>query len=138
MSESCSKKPAWNVTRPRFELWSCGLQTLDSKRPNKVWRYELGQEPEEATLVYEEPDESFYLGLGRTRSDDYLVLSGHSEITRYLLVLPADTPQGQPFSHSPLPFSSLLSLFLSLCVLCVCVCVGGRPYREVISPQHMF
>eukprot|EP00884_Botryococcus_braunii_P022284 jgi/Botrbrau1/873/Bobra.0352s0062.1 len=85
-----------------FGVWAMDNRTLfyatktvESKRPYRIWRYELGQKPEEATLVYEEPDESYYLDLHRTRSDTFLSIGGHSEITRYILYLDATTPTGE-------------------------------------------
>lgn len=56
--------------------------------------------------MYEEPDESYYLGLGRTASDAFLTINGHSEITRYILVLDANNPKGRalPPPWSCVPF----------------------------------
>lgn len=55
--------------------------TLDAAhRPDTVWRYRLGsgQPPEQ---VYHEPDERFWLGVGLTRSEAYVMISAASAIT---------------------------------------------------------
>jgi len=55
--------------------------TLDAAhRPDKVWRYRLGSgEPSE--LVYHEADERFWLGVGLTRSEAYVLIASGSSIT---------------------------------------------------------
>ena len=55
--------------------------TLDAAhRPDKVWRYRLGSgEPSE--LVYHEADERFWLGVGLTRSEAYVIIASGSSIT---------------------------------------------------------
>ncbi len=55
--------------------------TLDeAHRPDKVWRYRVGSgEPSE--LVYHEADERFWLGVGLTRSEAYVVIASGSSLT---------------------------------------------------------
>lgn len=55
--------------------------TLDAAhRPDKVWRYRVGSgEPSE--LVYHEADERFWLGVGLTRSEAYVLIASGSSIT---------------------------------------------------------
>jgi oligopeptidase B len=49
-------------------------------RPDTVWRYRLGSgEPSEQ--VYHEADERFWLGVGRTRSDAYVLIAAGSSVT---------------------------------------------------------
>jgi oligopeptidase B len=49
-------------------------------RPDTVWRYRLGSgEPSER--VYHEADERFWLGVGRTRSDAYVLIAAGSSVT---------------------------------------------------------
>jgi oligopeptidase B len=52
----------------------------DAWRPDTVWRHHLGSgAPDEA--VYHEPDERFWLAVGRTRSNAYLVIAAGSAVT---------------------------------------------------------
>jgi oligopeptidase B len=66
-------------------------------RPHRIWRHELGQSgsgPEHDALVYEETDERFFIGIGRTRSDRYLAIGASSKITSEVRVLEAEDPTG--------------------------------------------
>jgi oligopeptidase B len=66
----------------------------DAQRPDRLWRHRLGTDPRRDDLVYPEPDQHFYLSIGRTRSDAFLVLSASSKITSEVWVLPAEEPDG--------------------------------------------
>ncbi|MEO3758206.1 S9 family peptidase [Mycobacterium sp. B14F4] len=55
--------------------------TLDEAwRPDTIWRHRLGS-GSAAQRVYHEPDERFWLGVGRTRSDRYIVIAAGSAVT---------------------------------------------------------
>ncbi|MBZ5736938.1 S9 family peptidase [Nocardioides mangrovi] len=59
----------------------------ESWRPDKIWRHVLGTKQADDELVHHEPDERFWLGVGRTRSDRFLVIAAGSKTTseyRYL------------------------------------------------------
>ena len=43
--------------------------------PYQVYRHELGTDPAKDTLVYEEKDDSFYVSLYATTSEDFIVIS---------------------------------------------------------------
>ena len=64
-------------------------------RPDKVWRHRLGTDPSEDVLVHAESDERFWVSVGRTRSDRYLVLGIGSKVTSEYLLLEADDPTGE-------------------------------------------
>jgi oligopeptidase B len=66
----------------------------EAMRPFQVWRHVVGTDPTRAELVYEEPDEHFYLGVGRTRDDEYILLGLDSKVTSEVRVLRADDPGG--------------------------------------------
>jgi oligopeptidase B len=67
-----------------------------AKRPYRLKRHLLGANPATDAVVYEEPDQAFTLGIGRTRSDTYLVLTSGATTTSEVRVLEADRPDG-PF-----------------------------------------
>jgi oligopeptidase B len=48
---------------------------------NRVFRHTLGSDPATDTLVYEEHDESFYMGLDKSRSDRYLFIGVSSTVS---------------------------------------------------------
>jgi len=63
--------------------------TLLSKR---IKKHVLGTDPKDDVLVYEEPDDSFYMGLGRTRSDQYLCIFVSSTVSSEQRCTPAAAP----------------------------------------------
>src|SRR5680860_625133 len=67
----------------------------ESWRPDKVWRHQLGTAVSEDALVFHEPDERFWSGIGRSRSDKYLMIAVGSKTTTEYLVLEADKPTGE-------------------------------------------
>ncbi|MFC4334901.1 S9 family peptidase [Salininema proteolyticum] len=64
----------------------------DAWRPHQVWRHLLGEE--EDTLVYQEDDQKFRVGIGLTRSEEYLLLYAASTLTTEVRYLRADDPTG--------------------------------------------
>ena len=79
--------------------WAADNRTLfytiedEAKRHYRLYRHRLGAAtPDE--LVFEEPDEAFNIGVGRTRSRDYLVLGAGSLTTAEARILSADDPTG--------------------------------------------
>ncbi|MEU7901142.1 S9 family peptidase [Nonomuraea sp. NPDC049152] len=67
----------------------------DAWRPFQVYRHTLGTDAEEDVLVYEEPDERFWVGIGLTRSEKYLVMGAGSKITSEVRILDAEDPTGE-------------------------------------------
>ncbi|SEH02778.1 oligopeptidase B [Nonomuraea solani] len=65
----------------------------DAWRPFQVYRHTLGTQ--EDVLVYEEGDERYWVGVGLTRSERYLVLSAGSKITSEVRILDASDPAGE-------------------------------------------
>lgn len=63
-------------------------------RPHRIWRHELGTSAPDV-LVYEETDERFFTGIGRTHSDRYLAIGSGSKITSEVRVLDAADPTGE-------------------------------------------
>jgi oligopeptidase B len=68
-----------------------------TKRPNQLWRMKFGSAP---VLVYEEKDELYTIGVGRTKDKRYLVLGANSTDTWENRFLDAATPEA--------PFKSVL------------------------------
>lgn len=63
-------------------------------RPDTVWRYRIGA-GEPAEQVYHEDDERFWLSVGRTRSDAYVLIASGSSITSEVRYADAADPQAQ-------------------------------------------
>jgi oligopeptidase B len=63
-----------------------------TKRADTLWRLRVGGQPEK---VYEEKDELFSIGVGRTKDKKFVVLSSRSTDTWDRWLLPAATPGGE-------------------------------------------
>jgi len=61
-------------------------------RPWQVWRHRLGEPAGEDALVYQEDDERFYAGVGRTRTGRFVVVALGSKITSEAWFVDADRP----------------------------------------------
>jgi oligopeptidase B len=85
------------VEQTEGAVWANDSRTLyyltkdEARRTHRLWRHRLGDAGPH-TLVLEEPDELFWLDLGKTRDDRYLVVSSASKDTTALHVLDADDP----------------------------------------------
>ncbi|MXP23989.1 prolyl oligopeptidase family serine peptidase [Gordonia sp. HNM0687] len=76
-------------------------QTVDDAwRPDTVWRHDIGAGRDDVR-VFHEPDERFWVGMGSTRSDKYLMIGVGSKITTEVYVLAADDPTGEFRSVAP-------------------------------------
>lgn len=76
-------------------------QTVDSAwRPDTVWRHDIGAGTDDVK-VFHEPDERYWVGMGSTRSDKYLMIVTGSKITSECFVLAADDPTGEFRSVAP-------------------------------------
>ena len=82
--------------------WAADNRTLfysvedeQQKRQHQIWRHELGSPHSEDVLVYQEDDERFNVGTGRTRDGKFLVLETASHTTTECRVLQADDPKGE-------------------------------------------
>ena len=64
----------------------------DAWRPDTVWRYRLGAGMP-AERVYYEPDERFWVAVGRTRSNKYVAIAAGSAVTSELRFGDAADPQ---------------------------------------------
>ncbi|MGJ6979022.1 S9 family peptidase [Aestuariimicrobium soli] len=65
-------------------------------RPHQVWRHELRTDSSADVLVFEEPDERYWVGIDSSRDDRWLVIHNGSKLTSEAWVLPADDPTATP------------------------------------------
>ncbi|MEO0420729.1 MAG: S9 family peptidase [Pseudomonadota bacterium] len=103
-----------SVLVPRIEqleadlAWAADNQTLffvrreeETLRPHRVFRIRLDQPFTPPALVYEEPDSTFYLTIGRTRDERYLQIDLTSTLTTEVRLLDAQIPDGTPIPLIP-------------------------------------
>jgi len=65
----------------------------ESWRPDKVWRHVLGTTQADDELVYHETDERFWCGVGRTRTDRFVVIESGAKTTTEYRFLDQDAPE---------------------------------------------
>jgi oligopeptidase B len=89
------------IEKTEDAAWGNDSRTLyyltkdEAKRTHRVWRHRLGAgTPDE--LLFEETDELFWLGLGKTRDERWIVVSSGSKDTTELRVIDADDPAAAP------------------------------------------
>jgi oligopeptidase B len=79
-------------------VWGNDGETLyytlldDNHRPWRVYRHRIGTDAGSDALVYEEKDPGFFVGLGKTESDRYVVIEAHDHTTSEVWLLDADDP----------------------------------------------
>ncbi|ORA32300.1 S9 family peptidase [Mycobacterium aquaticum] len=80
--------------------WAADSRTIyyttvdDAWRPDTVWRHRLAAGLP-AEKVYHEPDERFWVGVGRSRSNKYLFIAAGSAVTTEVRYADANDPQAQ-------------------------------------------
>jgi len=67
----------------------------DIKRSDKLWRHKLGDKQADDVMVFHEPDEAFYLDIGKTKSKEYLLMTLGAKITSEVHYLDANNPTGR-------------------------------------------
>ncbi|HEY7865717.1 MAG TPA: S9 family peptidase [Psychromonas sp.] len=89
-------------------VWANDNQTVyyvkqhpETLLPYQVYRHQLGAKTDDDLLVYEELDDTFYVNIYKTRSEQYLVIAIDSTTTSECLVLDADQPRGEFVSFLP-------------------------------------
>ena len=68
------------------------VENDENHRPCRVWHHVIGTARIEDRLVYQEPDPGFFVGVSKTQSDAFVVISSHDHETSELRVVPADDP----------------------------------------------
>ena len=82
--------------------WAADGQTLfyltvdEQWRPYRVWRHRVGTPASDDVIVYEEPDERFWVHVGLTRSEAYILIDIGSKVTSEVRYLPAGDPTAEP------------------------------------------
>lgn len=73
----------------------------DNQRPKRVKLHRLGDDPVQDRIIYEEPDNGFFLGVSKSQSGDYVFISSNSQITSEVRFVRADAPDAAPILISP-------------------------------------
>ncbi|WP_395445812.1 S9 family peptidase [Caulobacter sp. UC70_42] len=73
----------------------------DNGRPAKIYRRPAKGTAQDDVLIYDEPDEGFFIGVGVTSSEKYVVISCGNQETSENLLIPAATPTATPVVFHP-------------------------------------
>ena len=80
--------------------WSADGTTLfyvtpdEQMRPATVWRHRLGTPQSADEIVFDEPDERFYVYVDLSRSGEWIVIESASKVSSEVWLLPAAQPDG--------------------------------------------
>jgi oligopeptidase B len=67
-------------------------QTL---RSNRIFKHELGTDPDNDVLVFEESDETYSCFIYKSKSKEFLVIGSYSTLSNEYRILEADNPNGE-------------------------------------------
>lgn len=90
--EQASYATAWSKDASVFFY----VRRDEAMRPYQVWRHVMGTSTDEDTLIFQEDDERFNVGIGNTKTEDYIVVMAASSLTSEIRFLPSDDPMGEP------------------------------------------
>lgn len=83
-------------------VWAADNKTIfytkkDTKtlRTNKIYRHQVGANPKEDVLVFNEKDDAFWVSVYREKSRKYIVINSQSTLTSEYQILKADNPEGE-------------------------------------------
>ncbi len=83
-------------------VWAADSQHLfytrhdEHHRPRFVYRHRLGDDPANDVLVYEEPDPGFFVHLGKTSSDAFIIIQAGDHETSEVRLIDANDPLQEP------------------------------------------
>ncbi len=83
-------------------VWSSASDALvytrldANHRPSKVFVHALGTPAADDRLIYEEPDPGYFVGVGKSQSDDWIFIDVHDHETSEVHMVPATDPLAPP------------------------------------------
>ena len=97
LSDVASAGTAWSADG----AWLFYVRADDQQRPFQVWRHRLGSAADADVLIYEESDERFFVEIGETRSDAWIVIHSGSKTSAEVRLLPSSAPLDDPVVVRP-------------------------------------
>lgn len=83
-------------------VWANDNRTLfmvrmdEARRPDRVFRHEIGRHVDTDVEIFREDDERFWVGIGQTRSERFVVIGSESKNTSEVHIVDADEPTAAP------------------------------------------
>jgi oligopeptidase B len=81
--------------------WLFYVTADEAMRPDKVWRHQVGTPASHDVVVLEEPDERFFVGVGSSRSGEWIIIDSSSKTSSECWVINAAAPTLPPQSIAP-------------------------------------
>lgn len=75
----------------------CYTRADDAWRPFQVCRHRLDSAPETDAVIFSEPDERFFVDVGVSRDEEWVVIDVGSTLTTEVWLLPTSTPETDPW-----------------------------------------
>ncbi len=83
-------------------VWDAGSSAIyyverdAHQRPKRIRRRALGSDPTSDPVIYEEPDDGYFLGLSKSQSGEYIFISSANKTTSEVRFLRANDPDARP------------------------------------------
>ena len=83
-------------------VWAADGKTVfytvidENQRPHQVRRHRIGDAAQADAVVYEEADPGFFVGIDKTESGRFVVISAHDHTTSEVHLIEADAPETAP------------------------------------------
>ena len=90
--ESATGSFAWSPD----SAWLFWIWRDDNGRPSKVYRRPARGGTKDDVLVYDEPDDGYFLSIGRSSSDAYIIIGAGDHETSEVRLIPAADPTAEP------------------------------------------
>ena len=88
---------AWSAD----DEWIFYVTADEAMRPDKVWRHKIGTPATDDIVVLEESDERFFVGVGASRSGEWIMIDSSSKTSSECWVIDATKPTTSPLSITP-------------------------------------
>jgi oligopeptidase B len=83
---------AWS----RDGSWLFYVTPDEQERPSTVWRHRVGTSRDDDVRVFDETDERFFVAIGTTRSEEWIVVQSGSRTSADVRLIPTDRPLDEP------------------------------------------
>jgi oligopeptidase B len=122
-------------------VWANDSRTLfyvkldANHRPLFVYRHELGSPQSDDVLVYEEKDTGYYVGVGKTQSNAFVLIDAHDHQTSEIYLIDADAPRSPMRLVAPRDHGHEYGVEHNACSLIITTNSGGaEDFRIVEAP----
>lgn len=72
------------------------VELSEQLRPFRVKLHKLGDDPASDTVIYEEADSAYFVGIGESQSREFIAIGAGDHVTSELRVIPAADPLADP------------------------------------------